>query len=164
MLLSTLLFSTVTGFPAPAPESRSVHRQAVTPGLNKNATPAALVVRIAPRRKSGRKKSVEGSSSAPASGAADTTATPAPTPGGEAASMTQVTTSSISSVAPVPTPGIIALTQPTGLSPGISPADAMANQSSRPTLSLPVIFTLLCLILFALIVVLFKLKKQLRAP
>jgi hypothetical protein len=165
--------------PLPAEKKKGLHK--LDPGdifAEAQESKRKAAAESASRRRQGRGKPPASLPSAVAGDAATTTSTSvvAPTPSLTAtvspspipsATLTPTPAPQITpSLEPVVTPTITAVAQSSDSSAPVPPESASSSKPTGPTtgMSLPVIFTLLCLILIALFVAVFKLKKQLRTP
>jgi hypothetical protein len=134
-----------------------------------NAAPAAVILRSAQRRRASRRNSSradrEAAAATPTPGT-ETAAGPTQNPDPIATIVPQTTASPRSTAETLPTPIIAGLAQSTDQTSVVTPSsESIAHQSVRtPNLSMPVSLALLSLILLALIVVVIKLRRQLRAP
>jgi hypothetical protein len=127
-----------------------------------NAASAGAVAKPSPTP-SPTPPSTDSATKSPAEAAVYMAQTPSPTPSPTATPSPQNTPSPSSTVKPSPTQAVSFNTQPAA-SPGQGGPASATQPPARSKLSLPIIFTLLGLILVALVVAVVKLKDQLREP
>lgn len=144
----------------------------------KKAAPASAAASESAQRKVNHEKSPTPASPSPTAAAHVTKALPTPTaepavavarpassPIVSATPQAPTKPSSVPPTEPVSTPAVMGATQSSDPLPTAPSSPTTANQSGHSAgLSLPVIFTLLGLILLALVVVVVNLRKQLRTP
>jgi hypothetical protein len=166
ILLSILILHSITLHPAMSAASPVEKRSQPLASMN-NAMPATVIVSLAQRRRGSRRtSSSSGRAAATPTPEVDSAADSPQAPDPNATLLPQPASTPLSIAEPLATPIIMGMAQSSDPSSVVTPSSGtIANQSVRtPNLSMPVILTLLSLILLALIVVVIKLRRQLRAP